>query len=556
MRLLLVRQSKKRHQKRKMKETLSLVDLLFNHKTKQVSELLGGEQVGKVYRDVDSTLFSLHRRPSAKKEIKSNGAIRLLDHLYANGTAVMYINSDPKTAYCEFEANGQKYHMLRYPSGTISVAEEELGCRYHKLFAFCMEMALENESIFNTIKSIKLEPSEARDRALGFCDEFYYYGIKEMPELEIELGDKSVMSQAEVTFQSGVFSNAVKYGNGPSDFDSVASEEKPKPSKKKKDGLWEDIKAGKYILDYKWPEEEEAFITDPSFLESYIPDNNFFRLFNSLKTRLSSALARVKEAEKEGKMAYAMAKDVTNCFVIGRPGTGKTYMLYALSAAFGIPLRFTNVSKNSEEDTFEGMSKVIDGKLTEVATDFVHSAKKGGIHIAEELKLGDPGVIEGVMNQFCEFPFVLKEQGYKPVRRHALSILFATFNTGEDMQLNDLATALSTRFSETLVIDDPSKEDLIERLVINGYDKKAATWVYGIYSDLLYVLTSPDYVSSECADLVTFRSCLSALRLMSEGVDGKEAIEQTMVNKVAERDLDIAKKLKADVLDSAVDFSM
>lgn len=548
-----------------MKEKLSLVDLLFNHKSKQTSEFLQGEFVGKIYKDVDPSCFSSERRPSARKEIKTNGAVRLLDHLFIGNTAVLYVNQDEKTAYCEFEANGQVYHMFRAPDGKISVAENELGCRYHKLFAFCMEMLIKNADadLFSYLSMIRanIEAFVKREFSdleypLAFCDDFYYRGIKEVPELEIELGDKDLMKRAEAAFSLGIFDENKKFGNGPSSFDSISPEKEKKEKKKKTSGLWNDIKAGKYILDYKWPKEEEAFITDLSFLDNYIPDANFYRLFHSLKTRLASALSRVKEAEKEGKVAYAMAKDVTNCFVIGRPGTGKTYMLYALSATFGIPLRFTNVSKNSEEDTFEGMSKVIDGKLTEVATDFVHSAKKGGIHIAEELKLGDPGVVEGVMNQFCEFPYVLKEQGYKPVRRHALSILFATFNTGEDMQLNDLATALSTRFSETLVIDDPSKEDLIGRLVINGYDKKAATWVYKMYSDLLFVLGSPDYVSSECVDLVTFRSCLSALRLMSEGVKGKEAIEQTMVNKVAERNLDIAKKLKEDVLDSATDFAM
>lgn len=510
------------------------------------------------FNAVSENSFSTFRTPRARRVIKPNGFGRVLDYLFSDKDSALYLSDD--AAYVEFSRMDEKsstkctYHALVRRDLSISFAEEEVPAKWHLLLTVFARIVLaagdsETFSRFQTFcKTRDIED------ALAFCDSFYYEGKYYFPEadsIEIKYGDVTVFAEAERAMKSGTFTQ--KYGDYASGFetefkpfeDFTDGEECPfdsekKTKKEKRNSLWEDIKKGKYILDYPWSPEQQACVTPLSFLDTYVPDKHFYNVFNQVEKRLNLALKRIKDAEP--MPCEASKKDAVNIFIVGKPGTGKTYMIFALSAALGIPIRSIPVGKNTEEDTFEGMTKVIDGKLTETRTPFLINGEEGGISVIEEINLASPDVVMGAIGQFVEFPYSIMEQGYKQVKRHPLNVIFGTMNIGTagSKEVNE---ALSSRFSQTIVLDDPEEEDFLARLEIEGFDKKISRWVYDRYVDIIETLKSPDYNCEEYCLNVNFRSCLGALQAIEFGSEPKEAIRNTMVGKIAEKDMEIAERI-------------
>ncbi len=543
-------------------ENFNLVDLMFKHKSKQYVTALGPDAtgnpclVGTVFTTVNSRLFSKHRPAGARKQIKCSGASKLIDHLFYEDSAVMYINRDTEQVYVEFEANGDIYHML-YKDGEIHFAENEIGCRYHRLFAFLAKWVFSNKRFCKILQKIATGSRLTKDLTLAFDDEFYYYGKGKTPEIDVYTGDPVMLAEVQAAFRANTFNMGNRIGNYVSPFEELNGKEEPpffgkKESKKEapKESLWEDIKKGKFIMDYEWPEEQKPAVIPLSFLDDYVPDENFFGMFNMFKAKLESALKRMKSGETEAKK-----RDAINVFLIGRPGTGKTYLLHALSAAFGFPIRSVAMSKNSEEDAFEGMSKVIEGTLTEVQTPFLKNAHMGGITAIEEINLADPDVVMGAIGQYVEYPFTIFEQGYQPVKRHPLNIICGTMNIGTAGS-KEVSEALSSRFPASYILDDPKREDFIARLMVDGYSKEICTYVYDIYADIINTLKSPDYNCEDYCLAVTFRSCHGALQCMETGDDFKNAIRHTMIGKIAEKDMDIADRIWHEIVESKPDVEI
>lgn len=543
-------------------EEFGLVDLLFRHKSTQHVQALGRDSatkeaipVGRIFASVDEECFSRRRPPTAKKQIKCSGASRLVDFLFYEREASIYSNGELGQVYVEFLANGKTYHML-CQDGKVFFAESDIGCRYHRLFAFLGKWIQKNlnprlHELLMQISRDSKGGDACFSQTLAFDDEFYYFGKTTDALLEVNVGDGTLLAEVQAAFRANAFHAGNRIGTLESEFERLnqeGKEEKKGESRKTgkktgRDALFQDIKSGKHILDYGWPEEQKPFIIPLSFLEEYVPDDNFFDMFNIFDRKLRMALKRVKE----GDMA-AKKKDAVNVFLLGKPGTGKTYMLHALAAAFGFPIRITKMGKNSEEDDYEGMNKIIDGELTAVQTPFLKNAHMGGITVIEEINLADPDVVMGAIGQYVEYPFTIYEQGYQPVQRHPLNIICGTFNVGTAGS-KDISEALSSRFPPSYVLDDPSREDFICRLMVDGYGRDVCSWVYDIYEDVIETLKSPDYNCEEYTLNVTFRACYGALQCMEAGDSPKRAIYHTMIGKIAEKDMDIANRIWQEVVE-------
>ena len=77
-----------------------------------------------------------------------------------------------------------------------------------------------------------------------------------------------------------------------------------------------------------------------------------------IESKLEKVMARM-DSGLEG--LDAIANDYMNVFTIGKPGTGKTTMWSAVGAALKMPVYSVPITMNTEEDTFQGMTKVVDG---------------------------------------------------------------------------------------------------------------------------------------------------------------------------------------------------
>ena len=501
-----------------------------------------------------------------KSPITISAATKLLEYIQNNEVA-FYMAQD--CMYVEFTANSCIHHILVFSDGTAKMEEADFKCFNHLLLVSLAYALMKNPDIAKMVLDF-VTGLTTPDLVYLFTDEFYHAHYKDV--ITVETNDTTLPHELEAGFRSGFFKPNVKIGFYKSAYETFCnqeaeeeSEQTPKKTKshseEEEEMLWEDIKKGKYVLDYQFPEQLQGYIQPISFLENYVPTKQFFNVFKFMRRRLTSALNRIKEAEKtfetktsnilnnkglseeekilalgevEKDIVLASKQDAINLFFHGVAGTGKTYMAYALCAAFGLPSPFENCSDGTEEDTFEGITKVIEGQLKEIDTPTMQIAEFGGCCIEEEFDLQKAGVIKGSFNQLIEYPYKAKKSGYKPVFRHPLAVYIATFNVDEENGCTRIEPALSSRFL-SVKFEDPTDDDFIKFISASGIKKKTAKYVLKQYQKVHDLLESPDISGEDCKPYIVPRLCIECATLIEkDNIDCATAIQWTFINKIAE----------------------
>ena len=528
--------------------TLNVVEVLFNHKPVDVHFL--SKKTSQTVTVSPQFLSSRHNL--ASPGVKISGIAKMFDYLYQKGEPCrmcIYFSAKNKIAYVELADSSGTIHSLITPNEVrVYEAAESISQKWHLLPLIAVQWMMNADcSLISFLEKVQSNISAVQN-AIGFTDEFYYYGKDKglLSSVPIDFGNATILAEAKRAFQNGMFSEkAMKFGEMISAFEQYQTKKEKNSSNQQIDyeKQWEEIKAGKYLLNYQWRDDLQDYIKPLSFLDKYVPDRLFWQLFHIFKIRTQKALNRIKEAENAGlPVPEAQKDDCLNIFLHGRAGTGKSYLLYALSAAFGIPAPFTNCSKGTEEDTYEGITKVIDGELTEIETSMIKVSQDGGMWIGEEFDLTDPEVNKGVFNQLTEYPYIAMKSGYKPVKRHPLAIFAATFNVGEQSPRMD--PALSSRFVPSLRFKDPTKEDFIKRMIASGAKEDTANQVYDAYIRILTMLKDPDINGEECEEYIVPRLCIETCNLIDkDNLDFRTAIEICIINKIAETRPDVADEI-------------
>lgn len=309
---------------------------------------------------------------------------------------------------------------------------------------------------------------------------------------------------------------------------------------KSETNFFKEAKAGKHILNFAWNKDQQSHIRPVKTLDNFIPNVSYKKMAMATKAKLSRCLERLQNGLTDP--IEVIGNDYVNIIVGGRPGTGKTTTADALSATLGLPIYTAKVTRNTEEDSFEGMTKVDEnGKFVLHDTPFSKAFREGGIIVLEEFNLADPGVIQGAIGQAIEYPFILNVDGYQEVHRHPLCVIIATMNTGTQ-GAREPNQALTSRFPTTLTMDDPDENEFIKILCKHGHPKDDCKQVYKAYTSILNYLNEVAN-NEDIALCVTMRHCLGALQLISDGIvsSKKEAIKDTMIGAIALRDIDLAK---------------
>lgn len=309
-----------------------------------------------------------------------------------------------------------------------------------------------------------------------------------------------------------------------------------------------DCAAGKYLLDYCWELEQMPYIQDLSILDEFVPSKAFYTLVDLIHSELSAVNERVKNGELGVK---AIKNNYVNSILVGKPGTGKTTLANALSATFGMPVRVVAASKNTDEDEFKGKTKVSDGGFKFIETKFLDAYKRGGIILLEEFNLADPGVIMGAIGQAIEKPFILDEDECREVRRHPFSVVIATMNAGAQGS-REPSEAFTSRLPYVFTIDDPTEQDHIDRLVMEGFSKSDSKKMVKTYNKIIDYLESPLKNAEDVAFAITYRHCVAALKLMKCGRSFKEAVNDTIIGIIATKDIALAKDVYTNVVEPLV----
>lgn len=301
---------------------------------------------------------------------------------------------------------------------------------------------------------------------------------------------------------------------------------------------------GKYRISFGWTKKQQERIVPPDFLDNFVPVPEFFRLMRKLDYRLRERILPLWEVGMTDP-AYIRG-DAVNVLLYGNPGTGKTVLAHALSAATGLPLYETKFDKYTESDEIEGKNKIVEGKLAFAETDFLEGYENGGIILMEEINCADQNMLTGTLNNAIEYPSFIMKNGYQKVTRHPMTVIIATMNVGTEgtMWLNQ---AFASRFKQKYRIADPSPDDFIRFLTKYGYAQYDAKYIYDAYTKIKNTLLENRSTAEYALNLST-RACLGALENMAEGDDPKTAITDTLVGAVGIVDPQTADMLKTNVV--------
>ena len=129
-----------------------------------------------------------------------------------------------------------------------------------------------------------------------------------------------------------------------------------------------------------------------------------------------------------------------------------------------------------------------------------------------------------------------------------MCIIIATMNTGTSGS-KSLNQALSSRFKQSYILADQPK-DVFTKILASRYSGKKAdcTWVEKAYTKIKNYLASPEINREDLSHNISMRACFGALENMEEGEDRKTAVINSIVGKIAESDIEIAK----DVINKVV----
>ncbi len=554
--------------------SINLATDLFGKK--EVISLLDGKTVVGKTGPAGFGISAL-RPASVKSSVKFNGAAWVLSYFLKEHTFnVISSPTTPQAIYIELTYNGKAHHAMveetddgGSSSLTVSWGDTcptEAYASLIPIVAYALSEACstketeELKEIFQrVVNDYNAKGSVELKDVLQFCDSFYY-GFAVNNENVGFYEDDCSMELFRSTYESKrmdfdpIFDNvegkiALKALEGL----TLRPTKKDKKTKAKATStIFEDCMNGSHAIPYEWSEDQALKIPDINSLNDFIATPHFYSLLNKIETRTEKILERM-DNDKTG--VEAIGRDYVNSFIIGKPGTGKTTMAYALGAALRMPVYTVAITKNTEEDTFQGMTKVVDGGFKFVSTDFLDAYTHGGIIILEEVNLADPSVIMGALGQAVEAPFILMKDGYQAVRRHPMCIIIGTMNIGT-YGAKGVSQAFSSRFKQTYILDDPKAEDFISILEKQGHSTKKCKWVYDAYTKINNYLKSPEISREEICLNVTLRGCLGALDNMEEGDTPQQAIYNTLVGKVAEVDLELAEDINKNIVRSLPNLSI
>ena len=525
---------------------LNLGTALYAHS--ETVELTGGK-IGKT--GIVGLATSEHRKGESQAPKLSAAATALDVILKHPKTVAVYDSTVDSAIYCEFDgimavATGSS---VRYSADLTKGAHLVIPDVLFELSKYGKNEELKR--VFSEIcKEYETKGCVNEQSVYLFCDSYYYGCAKEKSGIDTAntLEESEVIAAFRAsTFQRDelIYGKAGKYVKV-SDRESGSVVVEKKKTTTKKTDFMQECKEGKYKIAYEWPDFMKKFIVDRKHLDTFVPTPEFEEIVKKIYYRANKILERM---EMGYTGAEAIGKDALNIMLLGKPGTGKTALAHALSAATGMPVCTTAWNKHSDEDEEEGKTKIVEGKPTFVETNALLFHQYGGIDINEEINLADPSVTMGSLGQKLEFPYIVKKNGYETVVRHPLNVVIGTMNVGTNGS-NPLNQALANRFKTPYILDDPTKETFIDILMkASGKGLDVCTWVYNAYEATVQYLKDPDVNEEEICQNLSIRTCMGAIENMEEGQTPTRALINSIVGAVAIVDLEVARNLQREKIE-------
>jgi len=423
----------------------------------------------------------------------------------------------------------------------------ELRTPYYHLAALFSAGIIMCEPLRKVLSDIESRPMNqiSSEDAYLFCDTFYYDFVKQMPaQISLNVGTEeeflSAWDMGTISSVDGIHSCFSFPPRRRQQVRRMAEESAD-------DSFFAEMKSGVYRIEYDWSQKARTLIQPLSFLDSFVPSDKFYTIARKFKTRLGKATEMINNGEN----ADDILRDTNiSILLFGKPGTGKSSIANAISAAFGLPVWVVPGNKYTEADTYEGMYKIRNGVPCFTATPFLDCAENGGILLFEEINLIDPNVLTAIGNQFLEYPYIIYKDGVERVKRHPLCCVMGTMNVGTEGS-SAMNEALVSRMRQKYEIKDPPSDALVKVLVSSGHDRLMSEFVVSTYTKIIELLRSKSS-TEDLVKMITIRSCMGALEDYEEGAEIKTALADAMANSLRLVDENLGEKA-LDVIDTMRD---
>ena len=316
-----------------------------------------------------------------------------------------------------------------------------------------------------------------------------------------------------------------------------------------------DVWSGKYLIGYAWPEDMKRYIPSLDGFMDFVPSRLTERIIKKIHYRFGIVLERMKwigEGMKDpsGRRS-AMGHDDVNILITGTPGSGKTYNIQFICAALGIPCLVQAINKDTEEGALTEKVTFVEDRLQSVMTDCLRCAENGGALVLEEVNLGMANVLQGVLGQFVEYPFIM-QKGDRKIVRHPLCVVFATMNprTEGTMPMNE---AFVSRMRHPYRMEEPSEQEFVSILAARtGEEEGLCRSVYRTYKRVRETIESYrndiDSLDTESVlQSLSIRACCAVIEDIQEGCTLEEAIESSIIGLIAVHNEEMAGRVSRAV---------
>ncbi len=215
-----------------------------------------------------------------------------------------------------------------------------------------------------------------------------------------------------------------------------------------------------------------------------------------------------------------------NVLLCGEKATGKNILADNLAWLFGRPSYNISFHVNTDSSTLIGTDTFTGGEVRLRRGPVAQAAQEGGFCILDEINMAKNEAM-AVMHSVLDYRRLIDVPGYQPIPMHPATRFIATMNYGY-AGTRELNEALVSRF---VVIRMPALEEgQLRRLLLAdapGASEEDVKRCVGLFLDLNEKAINGE-ISTRPVDM---RGMVAALRMMTDGMDAKDAIALGITNK-------------------------
>jgi len=215
-----------------------------------------------------------------------------------------------------------------------------------------------------------------------------------------------------------------------------------------------------------------------------------------------------------------------NILLCGGKATGKNILADNLAWMFARPVYNVSFHVNTDSSTLIGTDTFVGGEVRLRNGPVTEAAKYGGFCILDEINMAKNEAV-AVMHSVLDYRRLIDVPGYACIPMHPATRFIATMNYGY-AGTRELNEALVSRFT---VIRMPTLEaGQLQQLLLNGVPAAEEAHVnscIGLFLDLNEKAVNGE-ISTHPVDL---RGMIGALRLMTDGMQPRDAIAISITNK-------------------------